>query len=138
LLEISFFVPSAPDAPKACGRRGFDLVAVCDERSWFTYYRWKKDRIAPDYARCVAIHRKPGYDPGELFVSPKIRFPKAAVARRLMKKMLGFRMLMDVIPLDASLVKGSHGCIPKDRGTIPSSSVPFRMWKTAAPARHRR
>jgi predicted AlkP superfamily pyrophosphatase or phosphodiesterase len=99
--------------------RGGDLVAVSDERSWFTYYWWKKDRHAPDYARCVDIHRKPGYDPVELFVNPKIWFPKAAVAWRLLKKMLGFRMLMDMIPLDASLVMGSHGCIPKDRGNHP-------------------
>jgi predicted AlkP superfamily pyrophosphatase or phosphodiesterase len=99
--------------------RGGDLVAVSDERSWFTYYWWKKDRHAPDYARCVDIHRKPGYDPVELFVNPKIWFPKASVAWRLLKKMLGFRMLMDVIPLDASLVMGSHGCIPKDRENHP-------------------
>jgi hypothetical protein len=99
--------------------RGGDLIAVCDEGSWFTYYWWKKDRKAPDYARCVDIHRKPGYDPVELFLDPKIRFPKLAVAWRLAKKMLGFRMLMDVIPLDASLVKGSHGSIPKSREDHP-------------------
>jgi len=94
--------------------RSGDLVAVSDEHSWFTYYWWKKDRKAPDYARCVDIHRKPGYDPVELFVNPKLWFPRAAIAWRLLKKALGFRMLMDVIPLDAGLVKGSHGCIPKD------------------------
>ncbi|MCB1205239.1 MAG: alkaline phosphatase family protein [Verrucomicrobiae bacterium] len=94
--------------------RGGDLVAVSDEHSWFTYYWWKKDRKAPDYARCVDIHRKPGYDPVELFLNPKLWFPKLAIAWRLAKKFLGFRMLMDVIPLDATLVKGSHGCIPED------------------------
>jgi hypothetical protein len=45
----------------------------------------------------------------ELFLDPAIRVPTLAVGWRLAKKALGFRMLMDVIPLDASLVKGSHG-----------------------------
>lgn len=93
--------------------RSGDFVVVSDERSWFTYYYWKNDRKAPDYARCVDIHRKPGYDPAELFVDPKIKFPKLRIANRLLRKMLGFRMLMDVIPLDATLVKGSHGRIPE-------------------------
>lgn len=95
--------------------RSGDLVAVSDERSWFTYYWWKRDRRAPDYARCVDIHRKPGYDPVELFLDPKLRLPKLAIGWRLLKKALGFRMLMNVIPLDATLVKGSHGCVPADR-----------------------
>ncbi len=99
--------------------RSGDLVAVSDERSWFTYYYWKSDRKAPDFARCVDIHRKPGYDPVELFLDPKIRFPKLKIAWKLLRKMLGFRMLMDVIPLDASLVKGSHGAIPKDQADHP-------------------
>ncbi|MDF1861060.1 MAG: alkaline phosphatase family protein [Verrucomicrobiales bacterium] len=99
--------------------RSGDLVAVSDERSWFTYYYWKSDRKAPDFARCVDIHRKPGYDPVELFLDPKIWFPKLKIAGKLLRKMLGFRMLMDVIPLDADLVKGSHGCIPKDPDDHP-------------------
>ncbi len=92
--------------------RSGDLIAIADERSWFTYYFWEDDRKAPDYARCVDIHRKPGYDPVELFLDPGIRFPKLKVAGKLARKALGFRTLMDVIPLDASLVKGSHGRIP--------------------------
>ena len=64
---------------------------------------------APDFARLVEIHRKPGYDPVELFLDPAIRFPKLAVGWRLARRALGFRTLMDVIPLDATLVKGSHG-----------------------------
>ncbi len=99
--------------------RSGDLLAVSDEKSWFTYYYWKSDRKAPDFARCVDIHRKPGYDPVELFINPKFWFPKLKVAYRLARKMLGFRMLMDLIPLDASLVKGSHGCIPKDPADHP-------------------
>ncbi|NNE91523.1 MAG: alkaline phosphatase family protein [Verrucomicrobiales bacterium] len=93
--------------------RAGDLVAVSNIRSWFTYYFWEKDRKAPDYARTVDIHRKPGYDPVELFVNPKIKFPRLKVANKLIRKKLGFRTLMNIIPLDASLVKGSHGAIPE-------------------------
>ncbi|MEO1561220.1 MAG: nucleotide pyrophosphatase/phosphodiesterase family protein [Cyanobacteria bacterium J06632_19] len=92
--------------------RSGELIAVAKPDSWFTYYYWLDDKRAPDFARAVDIHRKPGYDPVELFVNPQIKFPKLKVGLKLLKKKLGFRYLMDVIPLDASLVKGSHGCIP--------------------------
>jgi predicted AlkP superfamily pyrophosphatase or phosphodiesterase len=94
--------------------RAGDLIAVAEENAWFTYYYWLDDACAPDFARTVDIHRKPGYDPAELFLDPKLALPKTQIAWRLLKKKLGFRMLMDVIPLDASLVKGSHGRIPAD------------------------
>jgi predicted AlkP superfamily pyrophosphatase or phosphodiesterase len=103
--------------------RSGELVAVADARSWFTYYYWTDDRGAPDFARTVEIHRKPGYDPVELFLDPGISSPKLAIGRRLLLRKLGFRALMDVIPLDASLVKGSHGRItdrPKDGPLIIS------------------
>jgi predicted AlkP superfamily pyrophosphatase or phosphodiesterase len=89
--------------------RSGDLIALAQSDAWFTYYYWLDDRQAPDYARTVEIHRKPGYDPVELFLDPKIRHPKLAVGWRLTRRALGFRSLMDVIPLDARLVKGSHG-----------------------------
>lgn len=89
--------------------RSGDFVALADENAWFTYYYWTDDSRAPDFARCVDIHRKPGYDPVELFLDPKRRFVRSAILWRLLKKKFGFRMLMDVIPLDASLVRGSHG-----------------------------
>src|SRR5215472_8465362 len=89
--------------------RSGELVAMADARSWFTYYYWIDDRRAPDFARTVEIHRKPGYDPVELFLDPAIRFPKPAIGWRILKRALGFRTLMNVVPLDASLVKGSHG-----------------------------
>lgn len=92
--------------------RSGELVAVAAERSWFTYYFWFDDRLAPDYARTVDIHRKPGYDPVELFIDPALRCPKLRVARRLLQKKLGFRYYMDVIGLDASIVRGSHGRLP--------------------------
>ena len=99
--------------------RAGDLVAVAEESAWFTYYYWADDRLAPDFARCVDIHRKPGYDPVELFLDPEKSAMKLRIAWRLLKKKLGFRMLMDVIPLDAGLVKGSHGCRPRDRSDWP-------------------
>jgi predicted AlkP superfamily pyrophosphatase or phosphodiesterase len=99
--------------------RSGDLIAVSDERSWFTYYYWDDDAKAPDFARCVDIHRKPGYDPVELFLDPNIKYPKMRVASKLAKKTLGFRMLMDVVPLDAKLVKGSHGRVPEDQADWP-------------------
>ncbi|MCF7955887.1 MAG: alkaline phosphatase family protein [Phycisphaerae bacterium] len=90
-------------------RRSGDLVCVAEKGCWFTYYYWLDDAVAPDFARCVDIHRKPGYDPCELFLDPAIASPKLKIAKKLIQKKLGFRTLMDVIPLDASLVKGSHG-----------------------------
>ncbi|MBI3879187.1 MAG: alkaline phosphatase family protein [Verrucomicrobia bacterium] len=99
--------------------RAGDLIAVAKENAWFTYYYWLDDARAPDFARCVDIHRKPGYDPVELFLDPKIPAVKLKILSRLLQKKLGFRMLMDVIPLDASLVKGSHGCAPADRREWP-------------------
>ncbi len=95
--------------------RAGDIICVADDRSWFTYYYWLDDAVAPDFARCVDIHRKPGYDPVELFLDPALKHPKLAVAARLAKKKLGMRYLMDLIPLDATLVKGSHGRVPEDR-----------------------
>jgi predicted AlkP superfamily pyrophosphatase or phosphodiesterase len=89
--------------------RAGDLIAVASERAWFTYYYWLDDAAAPDFARCVDIHRKPGYDPVELFLDPALPLVKGKILWRLLQKKLGFRMLMDVIPLDSSLVKGSHG-----------------------------
>ena len=89
--------------------RAGELVAVAEPAAWFTYYYWLDDSRAPDFARTVDIHRKPGYDPVELFIDPAFNAPKLKVAAKLLKKQLGFRYLMDVIPLDATLVKGSHG-----------------------------
>lgn len=86
-----------------------DLIALSAPDRWFTYYYWTDDAVAPDFARTVDIHRKPGYDPAELFIDPALRWPKATVAWTVARKKLGFRTLMNVIPLDASLVRGSHG-----------------------------
>ncbi len=87
--------------------RSGEWIVIADENAWFNYYYWLDDALAPDFARTVDIHRKPGYDPVELFMTSKMR-----AAARLVQKKLGFRYKMDVIPLDASLVKGSHGLRP--------------------------
>lgn len=84
--------------------RSGDFVLMAEKKSWFTYYFWLDDVKAPDYARCVDIHKKPGYDPVEMFMSSKLR-----AGYKLLKKKAGFRYVMDVIPLDAALIKGSHG-----------------------------
>jgi predicted AlkP superfamily pyrophosphatase or phosphodiesterase len=89
--------------------RAGDLVAIAAPHAWFTYYYWLEDLLAPDFARTVDIHRKPGYDPVELFVDPTLAAPALTIGAKLAMKSLGFRTLLDVIPLDATLVKGSHG-----------------------------
>ncbi len=79
-----------------------ELVVVSEPTSWQAYYWWNDDAAAPTFARTVDIHRKPGYDPVELFFDPVTKG----------------------IPLNASLVKGSHGAPPIDpsqRGVLLSS-----------------
>ncbi len=103
--------------------RSGEFVVVAQPGAWFTYYFWLDDRLAPDYARTVDIHRKPGYDPAELFVNPTLRVPQARVAWRLAQKMLGFRYYMDVIGLDASIVRGSHGRLPTPGHEVAEAPV---------------
>jgi len=112
-----------------------DLVAVALADYWFSYGWWLDNEKAPDYARTVDIHRKPGYDPLELFINPKIVCPKLKIASKMVRKAFGLRTLMDFIPLDESLVKGSHGhaladpskgaiFITTEAGLLPSSEIP--------------
>lgn len=96
-----------------------DLVVIADKDSWFTYYFWLDDAKAPDYARMVDIHKKPGYDPVEMLTNPKDRLVTVKVLWKLIKKKLGFRTVMNIIPIDASLIKGSHGRIPEDIKDYP-------------------
>ncbi|MGH6924410.1 MAG: alkaline phosphatase family protein [Propylenella sp.] len=111
------------DGKRAAGLdhpRSGELVAVSAADRWFSYYYWLDDARAPDYARTVDIHRKPGYDPVELFVDPAIRVQMAAIGWRLFKRKLGQRTLLDVISLkDTQLVKGSHGRITDDPNDGP-------------------
>ena len=99
--------------------RAGDLVALAQPRAWFHYYYWLDQTKAPDYAKCVDIHRKPGYDPAELFFDPDISFLKPKIISKLIRKKLGFRTLMDVIPINPNLVRGSHGIIPPEQTDWP-------------------
>jgi hypothetical protein len=84
--------------------RSGEIVLISTTNSWQAYYWWNEDEKAPGFARTVDIHRKPGYDPVELH----------------------FDMATKSIPLDASLVKGSHGApavLESQRGTILSSQT---------------
>jgi predicted AlkP superfamily pyrophosphatase or phosphodiesterase len=113
--------------------RAGDLIAIARADAWFTYYYWLDERRAPDFARTVDIHRKPGYDPVELFLDPTMAVPAVTVGWKLARKALGFRVLMDVIPLDATLVRGSHGrsgagpdgplIMSRQKATIPAGRV---------------
>jgi hypothetical protein len=106
--------------------RSGELVAISAADRWFSYYYWLDDERAPDFARTVDIHRKPGYDPVELFIDPALPSPELKVASILLRRKLGFRTLLDVIPLDPSLVRGSHGRItdaPEDGPVFISSEA---------------
>jgi predicted AlkP superfamily pyrophosphatase or phosphodiesterase len=119
-----------------------ELVAFAEPDRWFAYPYWLDDALAPDFARTVDIHRKPGYDPVELFLDPAIRAPALKIAWKLLQKKLGFRTLLDVIPLDSSLVRGSHGRIPDDpargplllgsRGVAPPAHATITHLRAAA------
>jgi hypothetical protein len=80
--------------------RSGDLIAVANENSWFSYYWWYEDEKAPNFARTVDIHRKPGYDPAELFIDPKTKS----------------------IPLNPDRIKASHGR-PANRTTEEGLSL---------------
>lgn len=87
--------------------RAGQYVLVAERGKWFTHDYWLDETNKPDFANCVDIHRKPGYDPRELFSEASM----PAIAWKLLKKKIGLRQLMDVVPLDASLVRGTHGRI---------------------------
>ncbi|MFF1350987.1 alkaline phosphatase family protein [Streptomyces sp. NPDC058322] len=96
-----------------------ELVAVAEPDAWFTYYYWLDDTRAPDFARGVEIHRKPGYDPAELFFDPADKAVKAKAALTLLRKKAGMRAPLTVVPLDPTHVKGSHGRLPQDHRDGP-------------------
>ena len=106
--------------------RSGELVAIAEPGAWFTYYYWLDEARRPDFARTVDIHRKPGYDPVELFIDPELTAPQVRAAFMLLKRKMGFRTLMELIPTNASLVKGSHG-------RPPASSREGPLFMTSAP-----
>jgi predicted AlkP superfamily pyrophosphatase or phosphodiesterase len=110
----------------AHGRCG-DLVLVATGDRWFCHDWWMDPRHAPDYQRTVDIHRKPGYDPRELFIDPEVAAPRLAIGWRLFKRRLGMRTLMDLVPLETSLVRGSHGRNDPDLDPVLWCSEPLEM-----------
>jgi predicted AlkP superfamily pyrophosphatase or phosphodiesterase len=116
--------------------RSGELVLLATPDRWFSYYFWLDDAKAPDYARTVDIHLKPGYDPVELFLDPSIAFPMLRVGRKLAARKLGFRNLLDVIPLDAKLVRGSHGRVTDkaEEGPLFMTSEPALLPDSAVSA----
>ncbi|WP_458116200.1 alkaline phosphatase family protein [Arthrobacter sp. D2-10] len=110
---------------EAQGRYGLDhdrsgeLVVTAEPGAWFTYYFWLDDDRAPEYARGVDIHRKPGYDPAELFFDPADKFAKAKAGLNLLKKKLGLRYAMSTVPLDPTHVRGTHGRLPDSSAGTP-------------------
>jgi predicted AlkP superfamily pyrophosphatase or phosphodiesterase len=97
--------------------RSGELVVVAEPGAWFAYPFWLDDDRAPDYARGVDIHRKPGYDPAELFFADGAA--KARAGLNLLKKKLGLRYAMSTTPLDPGRVAGSHGRLPTSAADAP-------------------
>jgi predicted AlkP superfamily pyrophosphatase or phosphodiesterase len=116
--------------------RAGELVAIAEPDAWFTYYYWLAEDRAPDFARTVEIHRKPGYDPAELFFDPASpRTAKLRAATSLIRKKLGMRYTLAVVPLDPSCVGGSHGRLPDtpdDGPVFLCSDATFARDKIAA------
>lgn len=109
--------------------RAGDLVLIAEDNSWFTYYYWNDDDRAADFARTVQIHKKPGYDPAEMFFDQSNPMIKARAAYKIIRKKLGLRYILDVISLDANLVKGSHGS-----PLVPERFHPICLANTPLPA----
>jgi Type I phosphodiesterase / nucleotide pyrophosphatase len=111
------------DALAAAGlahARAGELVALAERDAWFTYHYWLDNERAPDFGRQVEIHRKPGYDPAELFMDPDDRRVKLRVAGALARKAAGMRYVLRVVGLDASIhVKGTHGLLPENKRDAP-------------------
>lgn len=106
--------------------RSGELVLLSARDRWFAHDWWTDAARAPDYQRTVDIHRKPGYDPRELFLDPAKPLVKARLLAKVLARKFGFRNLLDVIPLDTSLVRGSHGLVPPspDVGPVLVSDDP--------------
>ncbi|MET9649931.1 nucleotide pyrophosphatase/phosphodiesterase family protein [Streptomyces sp. NPDC006460] len=106
--------------------RSGEFVALAEPDAWFTYYYWLDDAKAPDFAQLVEIHRKPGYDPAELFMDPLDPYVRVKAATAIARKKLGMRYRLAVVPLDPSPIRGSHGRLPTsdDEGPLILCSTP--------------
>lgn len=118
--------------PPHTQERCADIIVTAHPGKWFSYYFWQDDSKSPDYARCVDIHRKPGYDPAELLMDTTLPSPKMNIARFLLKKALGFRAMLEVIPLHGNQVRGSHG-----RANVPPHEQPLIISNSHLPDVHK-
>ncbi len=121
-------IPDKGKVPAEALDRIPDMIAVAREGAWFSYYYWEDDRKAPDFARCVDIHRKPGYDPAEMYIDEAISFPMLKTAFFLLKKKLGIRALLKLIPLHGRQIRGSHG-----RPDVPEKEQPVFISSASLP-----
>ena len=84
-------------------------MLVSEPDRWFIWDYWSDEATAPDFAKTVDIHRKPGYDPRELRLAPGLPGSRLRLATKLLRRAVGQRTLLDVISLDTTRVGGSHG-----------------------------
>jgi len=115
--------------------RSGELILLAEPGWWFAYDYWLEDAKKPDFARAVEIHKKPGYDPRELFFDP--RGGKLRAARALLRKKLGLRYLLDPCSLDATLVRGSHGLATLNAADGPILICSERNVEKRQPRHHR-
>ena len=93
---------------------------MAKEDAWFSYYYWDDDRRGAGFRPVRRYSSKARLrSRSSCSLDPKIRAPKLRILWRLAQKRLGFRMLMDVVPLDPTLVGGSHGARPARAGQHP-------------------
>lgn len=115
--------------------RSGELILLAEQGFWFAYDYWLEDSRKPDFARSVEIHKKPGYDPRELFFDPA--GGKLRAAKALLRKKLGLRYLLDPCPLDPKLVRGSHGLAPVREEDGPVLICSERDLESKKPRHHR-
>jgi len=85
--------------------RSGDLILSSQNDSWYNYHWWEEEKYAPDFTFNVDIHRKPGYDPLELFMDFQTR----------------------KISHNTKHVKGSHGIIKEDDNSLPIFATSFQL-----------
>ena len=103
-----------PSESEALGHaRSGQLLVIADPGSWFAYPYWLSADAAPDFAACVDIFNKPGFDPCELLLRPGA-FGGLHAARRFVQMKTGIRAPFDVISTDPGQIKGTRNVRPSD------------------------
>jgi predicted AlkP superfamily pyrophosphatase or phosphodiesterase len=115
--------------------RSGELILLAEPGWWFAFDYWLEDSLKPDFAHSVEIHKKPGYDPRELFFDPKGGKVRAAVA--LLRKKLGLRYVLNPCSLDHTLVRGSHGLAPTSEEDGPVLIGSDKGLASKTPRHHR-